>query len=329
MQSRSIDYKAGIAYGIVCIAWGSTYLGIRIGIQEMPIFLFGSARFIIAGLLILGFVLATGKKMPASRKELATIAISGFLLLVVSHGCILWAQQVVPSGLTSLILSMTPLVAAVIDYLAPGGKRLGARGWIGLLIGFGGIALLLSPGSGLQDVSLPVVLVLALSSVFWAGGTVYSSRKPVQASMFTVAALQNLFAGAALGIMGLCTGELAVFSWSWKAMYAVGFLVLVGSLMGYLAFIYVVDHMPPSIGMTYSYVNPVVAVILGSLVLGEAVTSGEILSFAIILTGVILTHSARFGLQPSISESAFRPMVSEIKPLRASEAFIQGEEGEC
>lgn len=294
MKKQPVDYLAYIAYAVLCLAWGSTYLAIRIGVADMPILLFGAMRFISAGVIMLAFVVVTGQKMPRAWEDLRTVAITALLLLVLSHILILWAEQYVPSGMASLVLSATPLFVAVIDGLVPGGYKIGVRGWSGLIIGFSGVAGLLSPGNGWEGLPASALLALVVSSIVWASGTVYSARKPVNASLMAVAALETLLAGLVMGMAGLVHGDAGEVNLTANAIWALVLLIVVGSIMGYTAFVYVMEKMPPSIGMTYSYINPIVAVILGAMVLNETVTLGEIASFAVILTGVILTHSARF-----------------------------------
>lgn len=295
LQSIGKDYRAYAAYVVVCLAWGSTYLAIRIGVADMPILLFGAMRFITAGLILMSLVAVTGQRLPSRRRDLRTIAITALMLLVASHFLILWAERSVPSGMTSLVLSATPLFVAVLDHLVPGGYKIGLRGWLGLIIGFSGVALLLSPVNTVQGLPVAGLFTLLGSSVFWAAGSIYSARRPIDASLLAVAALETLLAGLVMGTAGLLAGETAHFNLTYNAMYALALLVVVGSVMGYSAFVYVVGKMPPSIGMTYSYVNPVVAVILGALVLDETVAPGEIASFIVIMAGVLLTHSARFA----------------------------------
>lgn len=321
MKGTEISYKAYAAFAVLCVAWGSTYMAIRIGVQDMPPLLFGGLRFSLAGLVMLGYVLMRGMKMPGSWRDYRTVILVGLMLLFAANGLIVWAEQYIPSGITSLIVCATPLLVAVFDYFTPGGVRIGLRGWLGLLIGFAGIAFLVAPGSGLQNLHPAGVLALILACFLWAGGSVYGSRHSVDASMMSIAALETLTAGIAMSLTGLATGELPDFHVTVRGVEAIAFLMVVGSWMGYSAFVYVLEKMPPSIGLTYSFINPIVAVILGAAVLNETVTAREIGAFAVILTGVIMTHTARFkkgelepreGTGDSTQEIASAPEVGDL-----------------
>lgn len=294
-----IDSRAYIAYGIVCIVWGSTYLAIKIGVSDLPPALFAGTRFVIAGSIMLAYVLLRKMAIPRTARDLSVTATVGLLLLFGGNGLVVWSEQFIPSGLTALIICTVPIFVAIIDFLAPGGSRMSWKGWAGMLLGFSGVALLVSPESGIEGVQpLGVAGVLA-ASLLWAAGSVYSSRNPVSGSMLAVSALQTLAGGAALCLTGLILGELPRFHLTASGAGALLYLIFAGSILGYSSFVYIIKAMPPSKASTYSYVNPVVAVILGALILKENVTVMQIAASAIILGGVVLVQTSRFKPDPS------------------------------
>lgn len=291
---KSLDTKAYFAYIVVCLVWGSTYLAIRVGVSDLPPALFAGTRFLLAGLIMLAYVYIRKLKMPQSARDIRVAATVGLFLLFGANGLVVWSEQYIPSGLTALIISTVPLFVAVLDFLVPGGSRMGWKGWAGLLLGFSGVAYLVSPESGLQGTDLRGVAGLLGASFLWAAGSVYSSRNPVSGSMLAVSALEMLAAGIALTLTGTLAGELPRFDLTLRGAGALLYLIFAGSILGYSCFLYILKAMPPAKASTYSYVNPVVAVILGWLILQESLTLREIAATFVILSGVMLVQMSRF-----------------------------------
>ncbi|MCL6610861.1 MAG: EamA family transporter [Peptococcaceae bacterium] len=289
-----MDTRAYLAYGTVCIVWGSTYLAIRIGVSDLPPALFAGVRFILAGLIMLAFVYFSKHKLPGTARDLRVTAIVGLFLLFGGNGLVVWSEQYMPSGITALIISTTPLFVAILDCLVPGGTLLNFKGWAGLILGFSGVGVLALPGSALEEINPQGLAGILAASFLWAAGSVYSARNPVSGSMLAASALQSLVAGLALTLTGILAGETASFDLTPRGAGAMLYLVFAGSILGYSCFLYILKAMPPAIAMTYSYVNPVVAVVLGWLVLGESVTLRQVLAAFVILAGVMLVQSSRF-----------------------------------
>ncbi|MFZ5634880.1 MAG: EamA family transporter [Bacillota bacterium] len=291
---EKIETRAYIAYLVVCIVWGSTYLAIRIGVSDLPPALFAGVRFLIAGSIMLAYVYLRKLKLPQSIRDLRVTATVGLFLLFGGNGLVVWSEQYIPSGLTALIISTVPLFVATIDFLLPGGTRMGWKGWAGLLLGFSGVAFLVSPGTGFQEVDLRGVAGVLGASFLWAAGSVYSSRNPVSGSMLAISALETLTAGIALSLTGIIAGELPRFDLTLEGAGALLYLIFAGSILGFSCFVYILKAMPPAKAATYSYVNPVVAVFLGWLILHESITIREITATIFILAGVMLVQTARF-----------------------------------
>jgi drug/metabolite transporter (DMT)-like permease len=286
--------RALVAYLLVCTVWGSTYLAIRIGVMHLPPMLFAGIRFVIAGALLAGIVLATGDRLPRSLRDWKVLAITGLFLLLGGNAVVVWAEQHVESGAASVFVAAVPLWAAFFDALWPGGTTVFTwRVGVGLALGFLGSALLagVTPGELLSaDLSGPVALTLASAS--WAFGTVYSKRNPTGTTPYAASAVQMLAGGAVITLLGLVLGEAGQWRWSGSGIGALAYLVIFGSIVGFTAYAYALRHASATIVGTYAYVNPVVAVFLGWLILHEAVTARTIAAGVLILGAVLMIQLA-------------------------------------
>jgi drug/metabolite transporter (DMT)-like permease len=307
LKNNALDTRAYLAYIVVCIVWGSTYLAIRVGVSDLPPALFAGIRFLTAGVLMLAYVRIRKMKMPRSLREVRIIATIGLFLLFGANGLIVWSEQYLPSGLTALIVSIIPLYVVLLDLVFPGGMRIGRKGWVGLLIGFSGVGLLVLPGIGLQAIDFRGVLGVLAGAFLWAAGSVYSSRNPVSGSMMAISALETLTAGIALCLTGIIIGEIPRFHLTPNSTTALLYLIFVGSILGFSCFVYIIKAMPPAKASTYTYVNPAVAILLGWLILHESVTVRDIAGALVILTGVIMVQTARFSQSHSGQEKEAGP----------------------
>jgi len=279
------------AFAAIYVLWGSTYLFIRFGVETIPPFLMAGTRHLMAGSLLLAWVwLRTGERPRASQWLPA--AIVGTLLLVGGNGGVTWAEQRVPSGLAALLVATMPLWLVLLDWLRPGGvrPRLGAA--LGLLLGFSGVALLVSPSrlNG-AHVDLLGAAILVLAALSWASGSLYSRHGKLGTSPLLAAAMQSLCGGALLAILGAVSGEWArldLAQVSLRSALSLAYLVVFGSLLGFTAYIWLLRVTTPSRVSTYAYVNPVVAVLLGWAFAGEAVTGRMIGATALIVVAVAL-----------------------------------------
>jgi len=281
--------KALFAYLLVCVFWGSTYLVIRIGVAEMPPFMFAGVRFFGAGILLLAGALAFGDHLPRGAKAWRDNAIVGVFLFAGGNAFVVWAEQFTPSGVASVFVVTVALWMAFFDAIVPGGKTpLHWRVILGLAIGFLGTTLLVgaSPREILTaDLRGPIALTLASSS--WAWGSVYFKRHPSDTSPYVAASVQMIAGGATVAIVGLILGEGAAWHFTQTGMLAMAYLAVFGSIIGFTAYVYALRHAPATIVGTYAYVNPVIAVILGALVLHEPVTSRTFVAMGLILGAVV------------------------------------------
>jgi drug/metabolite transporter (DMT)-like permease len=281
--------KALIAYLVVCVVWGSTYLAIRVGVGVLPPFLFAGLRFLTAGVLLLGIVLALGDRLPRRLVDWRTQAIVGVLLLAGGNAFVVWAEQYIASGIASIFVVTVALWMAFFDAVIPGGA--GDLNWrviAGLGLGFVGTALLVgaSPAEILHaDLRGPIALTAASAS--WSLGSVYGKRHKTETSPYVGAALQMIAGGGAVIVLGSALGEWSRWHLSARGAGAIAYLVVFGSILGYSAYTYALRHASPTIVGTYAYVNPVIAVLLGWLILAEPVTARTFLAMALILGAVV------------------------------------------
>ncbi|HEY7636153.1 MAG TPA: EamA family transporter [Gemmatimonadales bacterium] len=301
--------KALIAYLLVCVVWGSTYLAIRIGVKDLPPVLFAGVRFLIAGGLLGAIVILTGDRFPRRWRDWRIQGITGVLLLLGGNGVVVWAEQFVESGSASVFIAAVPLWAAFFDAVVPGGTSVFTwRVGVGLALGFLGSALLagLTPGQVLSaDLKGPIALTLASAS--WALGTVYSKRNKTDTTPFAASAMQMLVGGGVIVALGCLLGEGPAWRFQPEAMLALGYLIVFGSIVGYTAYAYALRHGSPTVVGTYAYVNPVVAVLLGWLVLHEAITVRTIAAMALIL-GAVLMIQLGSRTAPATEQVQSRPL---------------------
>lgn len=280
------------AFAAVYLVWGSTYLGIRLAIDSIPPFLMAGARFVLAGGLLYGVMRARGAEKP-EKKHWISAAVLGGLLLLAGNGGVTYAQQTVPSGVAALVVAAVPLWIMLLDWLRPGGRRPSGLVWLGLAMGFAGVTLLVlgknHGGSRLVD---PVGgSVLVMSTLCWATGSVYSRHASKPKSALLAVAMQMLAGGALEILVGLGLGEGQRFSWAAvtpTSAWAFVYLTLIGSLVGFTAYVWLLQVSTPAKVSTYAYVNPVIAVALGHLVLKEEIPKSAVAAGALVLAAVVL-----------------------------------------
>jgi drug/metabolite transporter (DMT)-like permease len=282
-----------IAFAVVCVVWGSTYLGIRITVESIPPLFSAAARFLVAGgLLLAGLAWRLGPAaVRVTGRQLASAAAVGVLLLVTGNGILSIGEGSVPSGLAALLVAVVPLWVVVLKVSV--GDRPGWARLAGVLLGLVGLAVLSLPGiSG--SVSLGGVLLIMVASISWAAGSFFGSRWPHPSNALVTSAYQMLFGGFGCLLVALARGEqhrLHLSAISTHAWLALAYLVLVGSLLGFTAYAWLLQNAPIGLVATYAYVNPVVAVFLGWLVLAERLSVAELVGGAIVVAAVVVVVS--------------------------------------
>jgi len=285
-----------LAFGLVYLFWGSTYLAIDLAVQTIPPALMCALRFSVAGLVMLAVCAATGRRIFYSSRQLALAAVVGLLLLMGGNLTLSYAELAVSSGLSALIIAITPLWFLVLDSLLLGDHHISRRGKAGLLLGILGLFVLVWPelaAGSMGRRELWASISLIGGSFSWALGSVLARRWQSGMDVFSSTGWQVLAAGAGNFIFALLNGDLNHVTWGSRSLAAVAYLVVCGSWIGYTAYIWLLEHVPTSKVSTYAYVNPVVAVFLGWLVLHERVDRFILAGSAIVVLSVILVTSAK------------------------------------
>jgi len=283
-----------LAYGAwvaVCLLWGTTYLAIRIGLETVPPMLLGGFRWTIAGALILLVMRLRRDAMPG-RAEWPTLAVLGVLLIGFGNGGVVWAEQTLPSGLTAVLVAVVPFWMLGVEWVAGSAAPLDARRLVGLLVGFAGIVLLVWPELELGQGAAFLLGVLAtqLACLGWALGSTYSRRRRPSENVLAVAAYQMLFGGLAMFAVGTLTGEWPALVFNARTASAVLYLVAFGSLAGFTAYAYALKHLPVATVSLYAYVNPVIAMVLGTLVLAEPMSLRVAVAGVVVLAGMAIVR---------------------------------------
>jgi drug/metabolite transporter (DMT)-like permease len=293
LQQEENTIKTKLAFLAICFIWGSTYLAIRIGVQYFPPALLAGARFIIAGLIVVIYAKIKGLAFPSAFHEYWRIAIIGVLLLGTGSGMVFFASKWINSGMSSLMIATTPLIMSVIESLILRRRTLSLRGWIGLLTGFGGVALLVLSNSQNEAMHINGVLLLLFSSLSWSVGSLYSREFHLSGDLIPHIGIQMMFGGIAVAILGVLLGETAQLQMSLVGLGALIYLIFFGSIIAFSSYIYVLHHWPAAKAGTYAYVNPLVALTLGALVLDEKISFPIVISAAVILGSVYVVQTSK------------------------------------
>ncbi len=309
------------ALGVVYLVWGSTYLGIRITVEDLPPLTAMGWRFVTAG-LVLGLVLAVrrGRRvMQVTRRELAACAVMGLLLPAFGNGLVSIAEnRGAPSGLTALLIAAVPLW--VVTYRFTSGDRPARQTLVGVLVGFGGLTALVASAGIDGDVPIAACAIVVLAGLCWSFGSWSSPRLGLPANALVAVSWEMLFGGVALLVMATVAGEPLMMHASVRSWLAWGYLVSFGSLLAYTAYAWLLSVAPISLVATYAYVNPVVAVFLGWVVVGESVTIAIVVAGAVVVAAVaivVTSERADANRRPSRPAEADREPVDGSDPAPA------------
>lgn len=301
-----------LAFAAIYLVWGSTYLGIRVAVESMPPFAMASMRFALAGGLLFAVLRARGAPWPTAPQWRHNAVVGTFLLLG-GNGLVAWAEQTVPSGITALLIGVQPVFMVLTEWAWPRGQRPNVATFIGMALGFFGVAWIAAPwdtaaGQRVDPAGMAGVL---LACALWATGSIYSRHAKPAAPPFVASAAQMVCGSVALAFAALVRGEFAAFhpsAVSTRSWLAFTYLVLVGSLVGFSAFVWLMKHSTPARVSTYAYVNPIVAVFLGWLLLDEPVSGRTFCAAAVIVVAVaIVTTQKGRGQRPPPAEPARAP----------------------
>jgi drug/metabolite transporter (DMT)-like permease len=284
---------AWAAWVAVCVIWGTTYLGIRVSLETIPPVLMSGIRWTVAGLLVATVLLARGQTLPGPRAW-PGLALLSVLMIGIGNGFVVWAEQYVPSGLTAVVLATSPFWMVAVEATLRSGETLTSGTISGLLVGFGGILLLVWPdlnggGAGAAQFGMGLI-ALQLACAGWALGSAWSKRHGTDDNVFGATAVQMVFGGLLMLALGTALGEWRTLSFSRRTTVALVYLTGVGSIGGFVAYIYALRHLPVSTVSLYAYINPVIAVVLGALILGEPFGVRIVLASALVLAGLAMVR---------------------------------------
>jgi drug/metabolite transporter (DMT)-like permease len=292
-----------VAFATVCIVWGTTYLGIRVAVETIPPLLLTGVRYFSAGLIMLAIVRLRGEKLPRDPRVLRELAVVGALTVGGGNLAVVWAEQYVPSGMAALLVATAPFWASILEALRKNGEEIGLRRGLGMLVGFLGVALLVTPSGSAGHLApgfLAGAIVIQIGSICWQYGMVRGKHKLDGVALMPSSALQMLFGGTLVLIAGLSIGEARRFVVTPRTFAALVYLTIFGSVIAYSAFVFALAHMKSTNLSLYAYVNPAVAVVLGSLILGEKLTIVSILAMVVILGGVAIVQTTRAKQKPVV-----------------------------
>jgi drug/metabolite transporter (DMT)-like permease len=305
-----------IAFTLVYILWGSTYLAIRLSVDHLTPLLMGGLRFTIAGLMMLGYRAARGHRITVTRRDLVRLAVIGILLLVTSNVVLGWAETFIPTGLAALFIAVTPLWFLILERLSHGTDRLSPRGLAGIAIGVAGVAILIWPDltghANFGARQLFGSLLVLFSSISWASGSILTRRWHMTVDPYTASGYQMLFAGVLSGTLALVFGDLHRATWAASSLWAIVYLIFAGSLVGFTAYVWLLKNVPIAKVATYAYVNPIVALFIGCTLHGEKMDGYMLAGSVVVIISVILVTGAK------VRHQAVEDPALDLEPVEPS-----------
>jgi drug/metabolite transporter (DMT)-like permease len=290
-------WKTLLAFAIIYFVWGSTFLAIRVGVREVPPLLFAAMRFLVAGLVLYGWMIAKGERSPNRRQWMSVVSLA-FLIFVVDYGLLFWAEQRVPSGIAAVMMATIPVFIALSEILFLRTQRLTVRLTFALLVGIGGVAVLTSHALNLGDAPLDRTgaMALIIGSLSWSIASVLTRKLSLPSSKVMSSGAQMLAGGIMLTLTAAACGEFRNFhpsTVSREAWFSLLYLIVAGSIIGFTAYVWLIHHESPTKVGTYAYVNPVVAVLVGYLFGGEVLGLRTILGTLFVLISVVVITTTR------------------------------------
>ncbi len=314
MEAKPQSWKILLAFAIIYFVWGSTFLAIRVGVREVPPFLFAGMRFAAAGIVLYTWMRASGTASPTGR-EWISASLLAFLIFVMDYGLLFWAEQRVPSGIAAVMMATIPVFMVLAEILFLRTQRLTFRLAFALLLGIGGVGVLVSHsagfGEGAIDTSGAIALVVA--AISWSIAAVLSRRLPLPESKVMSSGAQMLAGGILLTLAATILGEFKGFhlqAVSPRAWLALAYLIVAGSIIGFTAYVWLIHHESPTKVGTYAYVNPVVAVLVGYFLGGEALSARTVVGTLLVLVSVVVittTPKKKVKLDSLIKEVEVNP----------------------
>jgi drug/metabolite transporter (DMT)-like permease len=297
MTTKPSSWKTLLAFAIIYLVWGSTFLAIRVGVREVPPFLLAGMRFLVAGLVVYLWMLARGERSPTARQWLSAVILAA-LIFVVDYGLVFWAEQWVPSGITAVMMATIAVFMALSEIIILRTQRITFRLAMALLVGIGGVAVLMSRSFHLggAPINRAGAIALIVGAIGWSVASALTRKLPLPPSKVMSSGAQMLAGGVLLTLTAAALGEFHGFHpvrVSWGAWFALLYLIVAGSIVAFTAYVWLIHHESPTKVGTYAYVNPVVAVLIGYFFGGEALGLRTILGTVFVLASVVLITTAR------------------------------------
>jgi drug/metabolite transporter (DMT)-like permease len=288
---KATSLKVALAYLTLCVVWGTTYLAIKVALEGFDPFFMAGVRFLIAGVFLAPVLLRKKAKLPPNRREWLAIIASGIVMLVGANGLVTWSEHYIASGLTALTVATNPAWAVLIGgWFFSRDERLGTWAWVGMLLAMAGVVYLHHDRLSLGHQELPGVIGVLIAPIFWSTGSLIARKYVRQTDALTTTALQMLAATIPFFVVSLALGESWHPTLTPRVVGAMLFLIVIGSALVYAAYVWLTQHMPVSRVTTYTYINPVVAIFLGWLVLSEPIGPEVLPSMILILGGLLLIY---------------------------------------
>jgi drug/metabolite transporter (DMT)-like permease len=290
-------WKTLLAFAIIYFVWGSTFLAIRVGVREVPPLILAAMRFFVAGVVLYGWMIARGQRSPSGR-EWGSACLLGIVIFVLDYGLLFWSEQRVPSGIAAVMLATIPVFMALSEIIFLRTQTLTIRLVLALLIGIGGVAVLMSRSLNLGGAPIDKMGAVALifASISWSVASALTRKLTLPASKVMSSGAQMLAGGVFLAVTAAALGEFRNFhpwSVSREVWFALLYLIVAGSIVGFTAYVWLIHHESPTKVGTYAYVNPIVAVLVGYFLGGEALSMRTILGSLFVLVSVVVITTTR------------------------------------
>jgi drug/metabolite transporter (DMT)-like permease len=314
-ETRPPTWVTLLAFAIIYFVWGSTFLAIRIGVSEVPPLLLAAMRFLVAGLVLFGWMIGKGERWPAKRQWMS-LSLLALLIFVIDYGLLFWAEKRVPSGIAAIMMATIPVFMAISEVAILRTQRLTVRLVLALLVGIAGVAVLMSHGLHLggAPVDSAGAVALIVGAMSWSIASALSRKLPLPESKGTSSGAQMLVGGLLLTVAAAVFGEFRnfhPFEVSRNAWLALLFLIVFGSIIGFTAYVWLIHHESPTKVGTYAYVNPVVAVILGYFLGGEALAMRTIVGVVFVLISVVSITTTRAKKQDAHERALHEAKLAE------------------
>jgi len=296
-EGHRATWKTLLAFGIIYFVWGSTFLAIRVGVREVPPLILAAMRFFVAGIVLYGWMIARGERSPSGR-EWRSATLLGLVIFVLDYGLLFWAEQRVPSGIAAVMLALIPAFMALSEIIFLRTQTLTVRLVVALLIGIGGVVVLMSRSLNLGGAPIDKrgAAALIFASMSWSVASALTRKLTLPKSKVMSSGTQMLAGGVLLAVTAAALGEFRNFhpwSVSREVWFALLYLIVAGSIVGFTAYVWLIHHESPTKVGTYAYVNPIVAVLVGYFLGGEALSLRTILGTLFVLISVVVITTTR------------------------------------